>query len=101
MSFVAQAIRDRSAAAAGHYPPPPFPPPFTPPGPTPAPDVQVHPPLVYMAPVWEYRHAAYPVADAGAASTLAALEALGREGWELAGVIGDGQLVHYYFKRER
>ena len=97
MSFVAQAIRDRSAAAAGHYPQPPY----VPPTPAPAPDVQVHPPLVYMAPVWEYRHAAYPVADAGAASTLAALEALGRDGWELAGVIGDGQLVHYYFKRER
>ena len=97
MSFVAQAIRDRSAAAAGHYPQPPY----VPPNPATAPDVQVHPPLVYMAPVWEYRHAAYPVADAGAASTLAALEALGRDGWELAGVIGDGQLVHYYFKRER
>ena len=95
MSFLTHPHDGPTHDTAGHYPPH-----FPVPGPLPPPEVHVRPPLVYMPAAWEYLHRAYPLAEAGAAATLAELETLGGQGWELAGVAGDGQSVHFYFKRE-
>lgn len=94
MSFPTHA--DPSLAGRGHFPGPPFPVP----APPPPPEVHVQPPLVYVAATWEYHHLSRPVAESGDAATLAELETLGRAGWELTGVVSDGRLAHFYFKRE-
>jgi hypothetical protein len=69
-------------------------PPYVPPVPPPVPDVRVQPPLVYIQPVWEYKHL---VADT--ALEDAELNALGAEGWELVGVVPAPSATHLYFKR--
>lgn len=92
MSFPTQG--QPPATGRGHFPGPQFP------VPAPPPEVHVQPPLVYVAATWEYHHLARPVADVGAPATLDELAALGRAGWELSGVVSDGQLAHFYFKRE-
>jgi len=94
MSFLARTPAAPSGYR-GHFPGPGFPP--VPPA---APEVHVQPPLVFVAAAWEYHHVSRPVAEAGAPATLAELETLGRAGWELTGVMSDGQLAHFYFKRE-
>ena len=55
-------------------------------------------PTVHVAPRWEYRHLERPLAELGALSPQE-LDALGAEGWELAGVTNDGVTVHFFFKR--
>jgi hypothetical protein len=47
---------------------------------------------------WEYREI---TRDMDALPTESELNALGDEGWELAGVTPAADRVHYYFKRER
>ena len=74
------------------------------------PDVHVvpAPPLVPQVPIphratrvatkWEYKHLAR-AADVPALDETE-LNTLGREGWELVGVLPGGGAVHFYFKRE-
>ncbi|HEX6533001.1 MAG TPA: hypothetical protein VF041_00305 [Gemmatimonadaceae bacterium] len=84
-------------AHRAEVPPHPFPPV---PAPAPkVPDVHVHPPLVFVEPVWEYRHMVRNL-DREAAPSDEEMNALGGEGWELIGVFGDGRAVHLYFKRQ-
>ena len=75
-------------------PPAPFPPtePF-------APRAPLQPPMVYVAPVWEYRHLQRPVVGAAPPLSEEELNALGAEGWELTAVIPGPAGVHCYFKR--
>ena len=52
-----------------------------------------------LPPTWEYKHLTRPPdapdLDEGE------LNALGADGWELAGVVAGPQATHFYFKRER
>ena len=89
---------DRPASPSRHRPEPS---PFPGPTPMPLPRVHVEPPMVFVPATWEYHHHECPLADAGAPATLATLESLGRDGWELAGVTNDAERAHFYFKRER
>lgn len=59
---------------------------------------RLEPPMVYVRPAWEYMEVEQSVA-AGQLPTGAELNALGAEGWELAGVVQAGEAVHFYFKR--
>ena len=68
-------------------------PPYVPPLPPQVPDVRVHPPLVYVQPVWEYKHMAVE-----SPPDEAELNALGADGWELVGVVPAANAVHFYFK---
>jgi len=74
-----------------------------PPAPRPSipqmPNVHVQPPLVFVQPEWSYREVARNLDDTGA-MTEADLNALGAEGWELAGILQDGRQVRYYLKRQ-
>jgi len=54
----------------------------------------VQPPVVYVQPVWEYKHLA-----AETAPDETELNALGAEGWELVGVVPTPTAVHCYLKR--
>lgn len=61
---------------------------------------QIRPPMVYVNknPIWEYK---LIVRDLSA-DTLpdeTELDRLGTEGWELAGILSDSNLVYFYFKR--
>jgi len=60
----------------------------------------VEPPSVYVESRWEYRELVRD-AGTGALPNEADLNALGAEGWELAGIAPQGGKVHFYFKRER
>jgi hypothetical protein len=62
------------------------------------PDVHVQPPLVFVEPAWEYKHVARTLAGQGPLGEDE-LNELGAQGWELAGVLSDGQSAHYYLKR--
>ena len=79
---------------------PPTHPPFPPgPGVEPGlPEVHVSPPLVYVEPRFEYKQLAREIAQ-GAPMSDAELEELGRAGWELVSVLGDGRTAYFYFKR--
>jgi hypothetical protein len=61
---------------------------------------RVEPPWVPIEPRWEYKDVVRDVAME-TLPTEAELNALGRDHWELAGVVSEGTLVHFYFKRER
>jgi hypothetical protein len=61
---------------------------------------RVEPPWVPMEPCWEYKEVARDV-ETDELPSEAELNALGADQWELAGVVRSGQLVHFYFKRER
>ena len=61
------------------------------------PVTRMEPPVVYVAPAWEYRHLSRPAAEPPDEREL---DALGADGWELAGVSTDGGIVHFYFKRQ-
>jgi hypothetical protein len=61
--------------------------------------IPIHPPVVYVAPSWEYRHVVREL-TVGAPGE-AELDALGAEGWELAAAFTWGDAAHLYFKRER
>jgi hypothetical protein len=58
------------------------------------------PPWVPVEPRWEYKDVVRNQAIEGLPDE-SALNALGAEGWELAGVANEGARVHFYFKRER
>jgi hypothetical protein len=57
----------------------------------------MEPPMVFVAPAWEYRQLYKP---AGETPDEAELNALGAEGWELTGVSPGPGGVHFYFKRQ-
>jgi hypothetical protein len=61
---------------------------------------RVDPPLVPLEPHWEYKELVRDSMTEGLPSE-AELNALGREHWELAGIVSRGERVHFYFKRER
>jgi hypothetical protein len=64
----------------------------------PADSSRLEPPLVPIAPRWEYREI---VRESPDLLSEAELNALGDAGWELAGVAPAGGRIHFYFKRER
>lgn len=84
-----------SAALRNEFPPSPAPRPFIPA----APNVHVQPPFVFVQPEWSYREVVRNLDETGAI-TEADLNALGVEGWELAGILQDGRSVRYYLKRQ-
>ena len=61
-------------------------------------EVKIQPPMVFVHPVWEYKHLVrkrpteQPPEDAD-------LNALGVEGWELVGMFVEADALHFYFKR--
>lgn len=55
-------------------------------------------PTVYVPAVWAYEHLSRPLAELASLDT-AELDRLGGEGWELTGIVSDGHLAHFYFKR--
>lgn len=82
-------------------PRPPLPP--QPPGPRPPePELPgyLSAPLVPVEPRWEY-HVITRDAAAGALPSEAELNQMGREEWELTGVVTTGGQVTFYFKRAR
>lgn len=60
----------------------------------------VEPLFVPLEPRWEYKELVRDRQAEGLPSE-ADLNDLGREHWELAGVVSEGERVHFYFKRER
>lgn len=72
--------------------------PHAPPLPPPLPEVHVHPPVVYVEPVWEYKALARKSPQEPPPDE-AELNALGAQGWELVGVVPVGGALHFYFKR--
>lgn len=74
--------------------------PATIPFPLPSGGGRLEAPVVYVPPSWEYRTLTRPL-EGGALPTEAELNALGGEGWELAGVVPAHDEVHFYFKRLR
>jgi hypothetical protein len=90
---------------AAEIPPRPLPPrpfpevPVVPPPPPPLPPHHLAIPQVPIPQTnWEYKH----VTRGSRAPTLddQELNALGREGWEMVGVVTVGRTTHFYFKRE-
>jgi hypothetical protein len=61
---------------------------------------QIAPPIVYVREDvrWEYKTVEHDL-SAGPAIGEAELNALGAEGWEMAGVFAHGNRVSFYFKR--
>ena len=80
------------------YPPFPVPTPFPPA--SPGPQTPLAPPVVYVAPMWEYKHLRRDLA-ADPPFAEEELNALGADGWELAAVIPAATAIHFYFKRSR
>lgn len=61
---------------------------------------RMDPPWVAIEPRWEYKELVRdPKADG--LPSEAELNELGKEHWELAGVVREEDQVHFYFKRER
>jgi hypothetical protein len=60
----------------------------------------IHLPMVYVTEksVWEYKQIIRNLAKEQAL-TEGELNALGSDGWELAGVFNDSPFVYFYFKR--
>jgi hypothetical protein len=61
---------------------------------------RVDPPWVAFEPRWEYKELIRDLRSEGPPSE-ADLDTLGRDHWELAGVLREGSRAHFYFKRER
>jgi hypothetical protein len=61
---------------------------------------RAEPPWVPMELRWEYKEVVRNV-ETDELPSEAELNALGADQWELAAVVRSGQLVHFYFKRER
>lgn len=76
--------------------PQPVPHPTAPPAPAPGSPLPL--PMVHVAPAWTYKHVQRPLGEVGDVSETE-LDALGAEGWELAGVATEGTTVHFFFKR--
>jgi hypothetical protein len=74
-------------------------PPWSPVPPALMPESRVEVPMVPVEPQWEYRE----IIRGGGTGLLSTgeLDALGKEHWELAGVVAADDGVHFYFKRER
>lgn len=66
----------------------------------PKPMEPVHPPMIYVKePLrWEYKQVTRDLENEGPLSE-AELNALGAEGWEMAGVAQQPPAAHFYFKR--
>jgi hypothetical protein len=62
------------------------------------PEPHVVPPMVFVQPVWEYKHLLRPLPAPGPLSE-AELNALGGDGWELVAVYPEPASLHFYFKR--
>ncbi len=73
--------------------------PPVPPEPQRPPGIRVQPPVVYVEPTWEYKHLVRDLAKETAPDE-AELNALGADGWELAGTFVYGSAAHFYFKRQ-
>jgi hypothetical protein len=60
----------------------------------------IQPPMIYIKeePVWEYKQLVRNLAKDQPPSE-AELNALGKDGWELAGVFTDSPFVYFYLKR--
>lgn len=95
-------VTRRTPVSPGDVGPPwPLPPgPAIPPLPESVPPTSLQPPVVFVAPSWEYKHLVQPMAAAGALDEDS-LNLLGQDGWELVGVVAQPETVHFYFKRER
>ena len=76
--------------------PQPVPHPTAPPGPTPGWSLAL--PMVPVAPKWTYKHLQRPLGELAQVSD-GELDALGAEGWELAGLATESATVHFFFKR--
>jgi hypothetical protein len=76
--------------------PQPVPHPTAPPAPAPGSSIPL--PMVHVAPMWTYKHVQRPVGELAQVGD-AELDALGAEGWELAGVATESATVHFFFKR--
>jgi hypothetical protein len=86
-----------------HFPlPDPVPQPLPVPHPTappaPAPGSPLPLPMIHVAPTWMYKHVQRPLGELADVSE-SELDALGADGWELAGVATEGVTVHFFFKR--
>ena len=59
-----------------------------------------HTPMVYVRErtVWQYK---VVTRDVPLSPSEEDLNTLGREGWELTGVLSQGGVTHYYFKRTK
>ncbi len=68
--------------------------------PEPSPSELIQPPMIYVKidPAWEYKQLVRNLA-AEPALTEDDLNALGADGWELAGIFTDSPRVYFYFKR--
>ncbi len=73
--------------------------PFPPHQPQP-PAHRLDPPWVPIEPRWEYKEVVRDL-DTEELLSEAELNALGEEHWELAGIVREKGLAHFYFKRER
>jgi hypothetical protein len=71
-----------------------------PPRPNAPPGTRVEPPWVPIELNWEYKELTRDL-QTDELPSEAELNALGRDHWELAGVVREGERVHFYFKRER
>jgi hypothetical protein len=71
-----------------------------PPRPSEPRESRLDPPWVSIEPQWEYKELVKDPKTDGLPS-VAELNGLGEEHWELAGVIREEDRVHFYFKRER
>jgi hypothetical protein len=71
-----------------------------PPRPSEPSTAHVEPPWVPFEPRWEYKELVRDLKTEGLPSE-AELNAFGKDHWELAGVVREGQRAHFYFKRER
>lgn len=61
---------------------------------------RLDPPWVSIEPSWEYKQLVRDPKTDGL-PTEAELNELGKEHWELAGVVREEDGVHFYFRRER
>ena len=61
---------------------------------------RIEPPWVPIEPRWEYKELVRQASTEGLPGE-AELNRLGADHWELAGVVREGEQVHFYFKRER
>jgi hypothetical protein len=68
--------------------------------PNPAEGGSIQSPMIYIKeePAWEYKQLVRNLAKDHPPSE-AELNALGKDGWELAGVFKDSPFVYFYFKR--
>jgi hypothetical protein len=64
------------------------------------PGTHVEPPWVPFEPRWEYKELVRDLKTEELPSE-AELNGFGKDHWELAGVVREGQRAHFYFKRER